>query len=306
MAFQTKTLYSTLMEILKFRGKTITAQDVIFINELIAKYPASSRRELSRLLCEAWGWRQANGHLRDMVCRTLMLQLHRAGHIILPPVRQHNLNPLANRKRPDKVIDFDETLLCCALKEVQPLNIQIVSGTKHEKLFNSLIETYHYLGYSHPVGETMKHMVFHKDRPIACVSWCSAALRLGLRDKHIGWSSDVRQKNLKYLACNTRYLIMPWVNIPHLASHLLGCLSRGLSDQWVQRHGHPLYYLETFVQPDLYKGTCYKAANWKPLGLTSGKGVKGKSSKKNVPVKELLVLPIDKRYKRKLNNEQAT
>ena len=234
-----------------------------------------------------------------------MLQLHRAGHITLPEVRQHSLNPLANRKRPEKLTDFDETPLCCTLKEVRPLKIEIVSGTKYEKLFNSLIEMHHYLGYCHPVGETMKHMVFFEERPIACLSWCSPALRLGLRDKHIGWPTGVRQQNLKFLANNTRYLIMPWVHIPHLASHLLGRISRIISSQWEKRHGHPLYYLETFVQPDRYKGTCYKAANWKSLGLTTGRGVKAATSKKTVPVKELLVLPIDKRYSRKLNIEQT-
>ena len=284
--------------ILTFRKREIHRSDIQFIRNLIEKYPESSRRKLSAQLCEAWDWRQENGQLKDSVCRTLMLKLHREGHIKLPEVRFRTLNPMVNRKKPEKITDIDETVIEGSLKDLGPLEIKVVSGGEDEPLFNSLIETYHYLGYVHPVGETLKVMVWAQGRPIACMAWCSGARRLGLRDRHIGWSPDQRSKNLSSIAYNTRYLIMPWVNVPHLASHLLGRFARDISNQWEERYHHPVHYLETFVQPDRYPGTCYRAANWFSLGLTEGRGVNSKTSKATVPPKELLVYPLNKKYRR--------
>ncbi|MBF0245625.1 MAG: DUF4338 domain-containing protein [Planctomycetes bacterium] len=209
-------------------------------------------------------------------------------------------NPMVNRKRPEKLTDMDESPIGCALGELPPLTIRIASGTGDELLLGRLIETYHYLGYAHPVGETLKVMVWAGDRPLACMVWCSGARQLGLRDRHIGWSKEARSRNLRLVAYNTRYLILPWVKVPHLASHLLGRFARSISGQWQERYGHPVYYLETFVQPDRYPGTCYRAANWIPLGLTEGRGVKSVTTKRTVSIKELLVLPLHKRFREKL------
>lgn len=269
---------------------------------MIAQHPKASRRQLSSLLCEAWNWRQDNGHLRDMVCRTFMLKLHRSGHICLPEIRMLNNNPMVNRKRPEKLTDMDETPINCGLKELGALDIRVVSDTKDDALFNRLIETYHYLGYSRLVGETLKVMVFAHERPLACMGWCSAAHRLGLRDQHIGWDQQARVRNLPLIAYNTRFLISPWVKVPHLASHLLGRFVKLLPEQWQQRYGHPVVYLETFVQPDLYPGTCYRAANWISLGMTQGLGVKSKTSQPTVPPKELLVYPLHKNFRARLGN----
>lgn len=288
------------MTLTTFRKREITEKDVIFIKNLIARNPDSSRRKLSAQLCEAWEWRQPNGLLKDMVCRSLMLKLYREGHIQLPEVRQVSINPMVNRKRPEKLTDMDESPIECGLRELGDLDIRIVSGTKEEPFFNRLIETYHYLGYSHPVGETMKVMVSAGGRPLACMIWCSGARKLGLRDRHIGWTAEQRARNLNQIAYNTRYLILPWVRVPHLASHLLGRFARDLPEQWGERYGHPVVYLETYVQPDRYPGTCYKAANWSSLGLTSGRGVNAKTSKATVARKELLVYPLDKRFQKKL------
>jgi hypothetical protein len=288
------------MSIMTFRNREITEIDVVFIKDLIARNPESSRRRLSVHLCEAWDWRQPNGQLKDMVCRSLMLKLHREGHIQLPEVRQVSNNPMINRKRPEKLTDMDETPIECGLRELGDLEIKIVSGTKEEPFFNRLIETYHYLGYSHPVGETLKVMVSAGCRPLACMIWCSGARKMGLRDRHIGWNPEERIRNLNQIAYNTRYLILPWVRVPHLASHLLGRFARDLPGQWMERYGHTVVYLETYVQPDRYPGTCYKAANWISLGLTSGRGVKAKTSKATVARKELLVYPLSKAFQKKL------
>ena len=166
---------------IKYQGRIATAQDIEFIKELIDKNPADSRRKLSKKICEAWNWVQPNGALRDMVCRGFLLQLHRAGYIKLPPRRVKPNNPLANRKRPLK-IDVDQRPICTKLSKILPLEIRQVRRTSYEKLFNSLIDRHHYLGYCHPVGEHLKYIVFSEGRPISCLSWSSAP-------RHIGWGA---------------------------------------------------------------------------------------------------------------------
>jgi hypothetical protein len=231
-----------------------------------------------------------------------MLMLHRAGHITLPEVKRVLANPMVNRKKPEKLTNMDEAPIQCSLKEMGPLTIQVIErSTRDEVLFNRLIETYHYLGFTHPIGETMKFIIYAGDRPVACMSWCSPARKLAQREQHIGWDDETRENNLSLVAYNTRYLILPWVHVPHLASHLLGKFSRNISKYWNDRYGHPLYYLETFVQPDRYPGTCYRAANWISLGLTTGRGKYSTSKKAKVTRKELLVYPLHKRFREKLS-----
>jgi len=157
----------------RYRGRVIAAQDLEFIREFIKQHPGLSRRRLSAQLCEAWQWKQANGALCDMVCRGLLLMLHRAGGIELPPVRQISLNPFVRRARPAPVL-IDQTALTGALNEIQPIAIEQVRRTAHETLFNGLIEHHHYLGYEQPVGEHLKYLVWAKRRPLACLAWSSA------------------------------------------------------------------------------------------------------------------------------------
>ena len=155
----------------RYRGRTVTAAEVVFIRQLIAAHPGASRRRLSYKLCEAWEWNQANGAPRDMVCRGLLLMLHRTGAIELPPVRFTPRNPLARRERPQPV-RLDETPITSPLREMGPIEFQLVRRTAEEPLFNSLMEQYHYLGYEQPVGEHLKYLVWARGRPIACVAWC--------------------------------------------------------------------------------------------------------------------------------------
>jgi hypothetical protein len=288
---------------LKYRGRSITNTEVGFIRRLIADNPGLSRRALSARLCEAWNWRQANGALCDMVCRGLMLQLHREGYIELPAVRWINPNPLArrnpDRKRPQPVL-LDETPLYGNLAKIRPLEIQQVRRTAEERLFNSLLDRYHYLGYTQPVGEHLKYVVYAKGCPIACLGWSSAPRHLGPRDRFIGWSAEARRKNIRFLAYNTRYLILPFVQVPHLASHILACMARQLSIDWERHYGHPIYYLETFVDPERFRGTCYRAANWKVLGLTTGRGKDAPTKKPNRSIKEVLGYPLMKDFRRML------
>jgi hypothetical protein len=241
----------------RYRGQTIGSEQIAFLREFIRQHPASSRWKLSRQLCEALYWKQSNGALRDVVCRGLLVMLERAGRIELPPVRR----------------------------------------TADEPLFHSLLEQYHYLGYEQPVGEHLKYLVWAQGRPIACLAWSSAPRHLASRDRFIGWSGEARRRNIRFLAYNTRYLILPWVAVPHLASHLLGRMARRLSEDWERVYGHPIYLLETFVDPERFRGTCYRAANWVVLGRTTGRGKDDRTHRPNRSIKEVLAFPLSRRFR---------
>jgi hypothetical protein len=289
-----------MQEILRHRGRVVTTSDVEFIRTLIAAHPEASRRALSKILCEAWDWRQSNGALRDMVCRGLMLELHRARQIELPEVRYITHNPLgrrgAQRGKPAPVL-VDATPLNAGLNAIRPLEFRQVRRTWEEPLFNSLLDRYHYLGYAQPVGEHLKYLVCAAGRPIACLAWSSAPRHLGPRDRFIGWSSEARRKNIRFLAYNTRFLLLPFIRVEHAASHILGCMARLLSQDWERVYGHPIYYLETFVDPERFRGTSYRAANWIFLGLTTGRGKDDHTNKPNRPIKQVLGYPLRKDFR---------
>jgi len=283
-------------EILTYRGKTVTRKDVAFIRTLIKENPRDSRWSLSRKLCWEWDWRQPNGALRDMVCRGLMLELHRAGHIRLPAKKQNPSNPLVHRKKPPKAT-IDQFPLEGSLSRILPLEIVQVRRTRSERLFNSLIEQYHYLGYCQPVGEHLKYLVFALGRPLACIAFSSAPRHIGCRDRFIGWSARVRRQNLYLIAYNSRFLILPWVRVPHLASHILGRMASVLSKDWQHFYKHPVYFLETFVDTERFRGTCYKAANWIFLGKTTGRGKDDHTYKPNRSIKAVWGYPLSKNFR---------
>jgi hypothetical protein len=283
----------------QYRGRTVTSEDIVFIRELIAQYPHLSRRKLSAELCEAWQWKQANGALRDMVCRGLLLMLHRAGEIELPAVRQISLNPFVQRQRPQPLL-IDTTPLAGTLDKIWPLELTQVRRTADEPLFNSLIEHHHYLGYEQPVGEHLKYLVTARGRPVACMAWSSAPRHIASRDRYIGWSAEERRRNIRFLAYNTRFLILPWVRVEHLASHILGRVTRQLSRDWERLYGHPVYFAETFIDPGRFRGTCYRAANWKLLGLTTGRGKASNSKRPNRPIKQVLGYPLAPKFRQLL------
>jgi len=280
----------------KHRGRIITAEDLAFIQQLIDNNRESSRRKLSAKLCEAWQWKQANGAPRDMVCRGLLLMLHRAGEIELPPVRFRPPNPLADRSRPASIL-IDQTPIEGALKKLQPITVEQVRRTADEALYNSLIEHHHYLGYEQPVGEHLKYVIWAQHRPIACMAWSSAPRHLGCRDRFIGWSGEARRRNIRFIAYNTRFLILPWMRIPHLASHILGQMARVVSKDWEQLYRHPIYFLETFVDTERYQGTCYRAANWIVLGKTTGRGKDDQTNRPNRSIKQVLGHPLTPRFR---------
>lgn len=288
----------------KYRGRVASTEDVAFINNLIKDNPNDSRRVLSIKLCKAWNWRQKNGALRDMVCRGFMLELHRAGYIRLPEKKCYPNNPLVHRSTPEP-IRIDQSPLSTSLKNIRPLQFRQVRRSGEEKRFNSLIDKYHYLGYCQPVGEHLKYMVFVGNRPVACLAFSSAPRHIGCRDKFIGWDVKARQENLSLMAYNTRFLILPWVHIKYLASHILSQVVRILSNDWQDLYKHPVYYLETFVDTERFKGTCYKAANWIYLGKTTGRGKNDQTKKQNRSLKAVYGYPLTKDFRAKLSRGWA-
>jgi len=287
--------------VLRYRGRAVTDKDVVFIRQLIARNSGDSRWVLSRKLCREWGWVQANGALRDMICRGMMLELARAGHIELPPVRIRIVNP---RLRPAPV-EIDQRPIEGQLSGLGPLEFRQVRRTPWESLFNSLIEHYHYLGYCQPVGEHLKYLVFSGDRPVACLAWGSAPRHIGSRDRFIGWTKQQREKNLSLIACNTRFLILPWVRISCLASHILGKMVKVLPKDWERFYGHPLYYLETFVDRERFAGTCYRAANWVNVGRTTGRGKNDQTNRANRSLKDVWGYPLARDFRARLCGGQA-
>lgn len=286
---------------LRYRGRTVTTADVEFIKALIADNPAASRRRLSEILCAAWGWVQANGAPRSMVCRGLMLALSRAGHIELPAVRWINPNPLAVRVRP-KHVEIDQTPLHASLAALKPLMFRAVRRTPEESLFGSLMEAHHYLGYTQPVGEHLKFMVYAGERPVACLAWSSAPRHLAPRDLYLGWTAANRKRNIRFIAYNTRFLILPWVQVEHLASYLLGRMLKMLPGEWQRVYDHPVYFAETFVDAERFKGTCYRAANWVYLGLTTGRGKNDQTNRANRSLKQVLGYPLTADFRKRLSN----
>jgi len=285
--------------VLRYRGRIVEDTDVGFIQSLIQAHPKASRRQLSEKLCAAWNWVQANGAPCDMICRGLMLALNRGGHIQLPPPKITPHNPLLRRLRPD-VPDIDTSVIEASLKDLGPLEYRLVRRTREEVLFNGLIEHHHYLRYVQPVGEQLKYTIYALGRPIACLAWSSAARHLGPRDRFIGWGAEERRRNIRFIAYQSRYLILPWVRVPHLASHILGRMAAMLPRDWERSYDHTICYLETFTDPARWRGTCYRAANWMALGLTTGRGKASNGHRPNRSLKQVWGYPLSKDFRRRL------
>ena len=289
-------------EILRFRGRSISGVDIIFIRQLIEANPQASRRRLSALLCEAWKWVQPNGQLKDMLCRSFMLLLHRQGHIALPAKRIEAINNVVVRRSRQRTLALTLEMppLEMGLKDLGTVEIAQVRRTPREALFEQLMQAHHYLGYTQPVGEHLKYIIQAKGQPIAAMGWSASTPNVTHRNRFIGWTREHSIKNIHLIAYNTRYLILPWVRVPHLASHLLGAMAKRISRDWQELYGHPIYLLETFVDPERFRGTSYRAANWIYLGLTSGRGRNDLTHRVNRSRKQHLVYPLRKDYRQRL------
>jgi len=281
-----------MQAILTYRGRCATAADVSYIRNLIKTHQEDSRRALSIRLCHAWNWLQPNGHPRDMVCRGLLLSLHRAGHIVLPPPRVTCVGRRSVRGVRSIRADVDKTPIVTTVKKLKAVEIVSVRRTDREQLHDGLIAQHHYLGYTQPVGEHLKYLVFSGGRPIVCCTFSSSPRHIGCRDRFIGWDASTRRANINLIAYNTRFLILPWVEVKCLASYVLSRIAHRICADWEALYRHGIYFIETFVDTERFAGTCYKAANWKYLGLTTGRGKDDLTHKANRSIKAVWGYPL--------------
>lgn len=287
-----------MQENLIVQGRVVTAEEIAQITKLITNYPEWSQYRLSQELCRLWSWCNGKGILKDIACRSLLRKLENKGYINLPP-RRYKPQP---RMKDQKNILLPLPLYSQAnnLQEACPLKIEIVkAGTNQGKLFNTLLAQHHYLGYRGSVGEHLSYLIWDKEGNIlGCLLFGAAAWRIPPRDRFIGWNEKQRQRNLPLITNNMRFLLLK--RIPHLASYLLGKISRRISRDWYEKYGHPLVLLETFVEAGRFEGTCYQAANWKYVGQTQGMGRNSSSRKPTLPIKHIYLYPLIKDFRRLL------
>jgi hypothetical protein len=277
---------------LVIQGRTLRPEDVTLIRDWLQAHPDSNRTRLSRELCMAWNWRNGAGRLKDMAARSLLLKLEARGQIQLPPRRTASVNGLRNRHL--RQLDHDQSAVEGPLRSLQPVPMEPVTETSSEaRLFQFLLQRYHYLGHRNCVGENMKYLACDREgRPLACLLFGSAAWKTAARDQWLGWSGEQRRRHLGEVTNNTRFLILPWVRVRHLASHLLGQAATRLSADWQQKYGHPIYLVESFVEQPRFAGTCYRAAGWIAVGQTTGRtrnddGLKPTTARKAIYLKVL-------------------
>ncbi|MCP5017234.1 MAG: DUF4338 domain-containing protein, partial [Ketobacter sp.] len=247
------------------QGRQIGAGELATIRVLISSHPDWHRTRLSQELCREWNWCNEAGQLKDIAARSLLRKLDHRGLIQLPaPIRSAN-NAFRNRPDGQMALDFDTEQIKDCLSNLQPIRIQPVTQAQDVRLFRRLLQRYYYLGYSGPVGENLKYLVYDRQgHLLGCLLYGAAAWRVASRDRFIGWDESARKCGLSRIANNMRFLILPGIRVPHLASHLLAIISRRISNDWQEKYGHPILLLETFVEQPRFAGTCYKAANWIP------------------------------------------
>jgi len=282
------------------RGRSITSTDIQRIQCFMDENPQWHRTKLSRELCIAWDWKALNGQYKDMACRGLLLKLEKLGLITLPPRRAQAYNSLRNRLvRP---VQHQQSAIHASLKTLVPLHIERIQKDEHKTLFHTLLALYHYLGSCRTVGENVKYIVFDRNaNPLACILFGSSAWKVAPRDSFIGWDILARKQYLHLIANNLRFLIVPWVRVPHLASHVLGLIARRIRNDWTHKYGHPVYLLETFVERERFQGTCYKAANWQLVGQTKGRTRNDRYNTIRVPIKDIYLYPLIPNFREALH-----
>ena len=282
------------------QGRQVSEEDLEVIVRLIEEHPQAHRRRLSPMLCQRWEWKNQRGHYKDMAARALMRKLHAAGLITLPPPRRRATNARRGAMAPLAVPELPT--LAVALSCLQPLRLEVVrAGTGSAKLFQGLLAHQHYLGYRGPTGENIAYLVWSAtDQPLACLLFGAAAWKVAARDQFIGWEEEGRRTGLSGLANNSRFLLLPGVRVPHLASHILSLATARLRRDWMEKYGQPVELVETFVQRDRFAGACYRAANWQWLGATQGRSRNDRDHQHAVPVKDIYVYPLSRWFRQRL------
>jgi hypothetical protein len=283
------------------QGRKIDALQIDWLRCIISDHPQWSRHRITQHICSQWNWRSHTGHLKTFAARSLIDKLEQRSLIALPPI-------VVNQRRssratfPKGFISPECTAIECALSSLTPLTIQIPSsGSYEEASVGYYLTRYHYLGFKRTVGENLKFLVRDRyGRDVACLLFGSAAWKTAPRDAFIGWDTDTRQKHINFMTNNSRFLILPSVRVPHLASHILAVVMRRIKKDWMYKYAHPVHLVETFVERDHFKGTCYKAANWISIGKTKGRSRQDRDNTLCVPVKDIYVYPVTRNFRQAL------
>lgn len=277
------------------QGRSTTESDVELIRRLIDSNPSWHRTRLSKELCELWNWKADNGQPKDMAARSFLLKLEARGLIVLPERRVSSGGNGKGRRVAD--VPHSRSPVCSSLEELRPISVEPVRDSRDHSLFRCLISRYHYLSF-HLVGNNMKYLAQDRhDRPLAALLFGSAAWKCSSRDGFIGWDAKTRERNINLVTNNTRFLVLPWVHVPHLASHVLGKVARRISGDWEDRYNHPVHLLETFVDRERFRGTSYRAANWTCVGTTRGRSRNDRYSSMSVPVKDVYLYPLTRNFR---------
>lgn len=281
----------------RYCGKEFSQEDLALIRQLISDNPSAKRAKLSKLTCQALHWYKPDGGLKEMSCRVAMLRMEADGHIKLPPPR--------HRYRPANKVEL--TIATAPKPEINtpvhalpPVQLSIVMGKKHSRLWNEYIHRYHYLGYKPLPGAQLRYFITSDDQIIALLGFGASAWQCAPRDKYIGWTHDQRKQKLHYIVNNARFLILPWIKSKNLASKILSLASHRLAQDWLKRYGYSPVLLETFVEKNRFGGTCYKAANWVQVGQTKGRGKLGPAGKISVPIKDVWLYPLEPGFRQAL------
>ncbi len=287
----------TLTKPITIRTRLISTSELDYIRHTIAMHWDTGRSAISRILCEHWNWRQANGQFKGMACRDLLLRLERMGYIDLPPRQKEKNNCCTIADLPQRYHLANVTPLSGRIDSYRQLQIELATAKAQRELWDSLMASYHYLGCTPIVGSSLKYLLYLDAHLVCCIGWGSAAWKVACRDQHIGWTRTQRQKNLNGIANNVRFLILPWINITHLASKALALASQKLIFDWPQRFGEAVLLAETFVEVSRYAGTSYRAANWDYLGTTAGCGKRGASYYHHGRLKSVFVYPLHRNFR---------
>lgn len=280
----------------RYCGRIFTADEIAQIRNLIALHPEDHRAHLSRLVCDELGWLRPDGRRKDMSCRVAMLRMEKDGLITLPPPLKGNGNG-HNRPRLTAASEPQEPI-AGSVGSLAELSLRTVDTPQQSILWNELIERYHYLGYKPLPGAQIRYFVFSGNHLLAALGFSAAAWKIAPRDRYIGWTIEQRERNLQLIVNNSRFLILPWITVRYLASRLLAMVAKQLPQDWRVRYGFQPVLLETFVQRDRFRGTCYRAANWIYVGETQGRGKLDRKKLRLLPAKDVYLYPLHRHFRK--------
>ena len=281
-------------------GREITSEEIELAKETVKRCGGLSRTELAETICEHWAWVTASGRGKVTACLKVLEDLERHGELQLPAKQPRpKTERVRGAEHTPRTAPPDEPLVG-PLEEVRPVRLELVEDRGEAKRWNEYVDRYHYLGYRKPFGCTRRYFVVGAPGLLGCVLIAGAARAIQARDEWISWSRQRRQQNLPWVINNSRFVIFPWVEIRHLASHVLGQLARRVREDWQGRWGYRPELIETFVDPAKYPGTCYRAAGWTDLGLTSGKGLARQGHFYTSTPKLIYVKPLSKNFRARL------